>query len=243
MKFKFNKDFRKFTAGDTVDIPISDDITWVVGSNGSGKSTLMKILREQKDSLHDLLEHRRDGYMHKDTDIRELKPEDVTVETPDYPHRFFLDAVADDPNSLWNSASAYSFLSGGGRDMQSISKGEKSFTMLANFIKDATKVVGNPEDLLKKMTDDKDFIPEFNLVVLDEIDEGMDLKSQAKLPSILDRLSITLMAKIVVITHSIMIPIFAGAKTVFDMDTRSVVSVEEYMTRLTGKNIKITVSE
>jgi hypothetical protein len=50
-----------------------------------------------------------------------------------------------------------------------------------------------------------------------------------------------LLADVVVITHSIMVPIFAGVKEVFDMDSRSVTTVEEYMKKATGKTIKIEV--
>jgi Fe-S cluster assembly ATPase SufC len=94
---------------------------------------------------------------------------------------------------------------------------------------------------MEKIKADDKFIPSANLVVLDEIDEGMDLKSQSKLVNIINRITDTLLADVVVITHSIMVPIFAGVKEVFDMDSRSVTTVEEYMKKATGKTIKIEV--
>lgn len=244
MKFTFNKDFRKFKAGETVEIPIIPfGVTWVVGSNSSGKSTLMKLLRHKKDSLTKILNKKREGYIHEDTDIKDLKPDDVTIEIPDFPHMLFLDAVADDPTSLWNSASAYSYLAGGGATLSRRSKGEKSFAMLSNFLQDAKKVISNPEEFLDKDKNDENVSPDFGLIVLDEVDEGMDLKNQVIFSDMLEKMAFTMRSNVVCITHSILIPIVAGAKEVFDMDTRSVVNVDDYMKRITGKDIKITVSK
>ena len=243
MKFIFNKDFRKFKAGDVIDIPVKPGITWIVGSNGSGKSTLMKILRQRLDSLKDILDQKRDGGTKVDQDILELKPEDVTIENANYPHQFFLDAVADDPSALWNSHSAYAYMIGGCNAVSKCSKGEKSFTMLATFLTDSKGIFGEKQiaELMEKIKTDDKFIPSPNLVVLDEIDEGMDLKSQSKLVNIINRITDMLLADVVVITHSIMVPIFAGVKEVFDMDSRSVTTIEEYMKKATGKTIKIEV--
>ena len=81
------------------------------------------------------------------------------------------------------------------------------------------------------------------LMCFDEIDEGMDLNAQMMFLRILHNITASYGVDIIVVTHSLMLPILDCSDKVFDMKTRSEVSVCDYMKRLTGKNITIKVED
>ena len=71
----------------------------------------------------------------------------------------------------------------------------------------------------------------------------MDLNAQMAFLKVLHKIPIVYCADIIVVTHSLMLPILDCAETVFDMKTRSSVSVDDYISRLTGKHITIKVED
>lgn len=247
MHIKFNKDFRVFKKDDEIDFPVEHfKINWIVGDNRSGKSTILKLFRKQKDSLKDVLDKLRDGLYAQDSDI-EGTPDIATIDGIDkYEKLFFLDAINDDPTSFVNAGSAGAFVGYGGLAAQKMSKGEKAAAMLGQFMQlikaeltpDVYKTV---TDKLKN-SDDLD-ISLVALICFDEIDEGMDLNAQLAFLKVLHNAAFAFCSDIIVVTHSLMLPILDCAETVFDMKTRSSVSVDDYISRLTGKHITIKVED
>ena len=55
------------------------------------------------------------------------------------------------------------------------------------------------------------------LICFDEVDEGMDLNAQMAFLKVLHKISIVYGSDIIVVTHSLMLPILDCAETVFDM--------------------------
>ena len=247
MHIKFNKDFRVFKKDDEIDFPVEHfKINWIVGDNRSGKSTILKLFRKQKDSLKDVLDRLRDGLYAQDSDI-EGTPDIATIDGIDkYEKLFFLDAINDDPTNFVNAGSAGSFVGYGGLEAQRMSKGEKAAAMLGQFMQlikaeltpDVYKTV---TDKLKN-SDDLD-ISLVALICFDEVDEGMDLNAQMAFLKVLHNAAFAFCSDIIVVTHSLMLPILDCAETVFDMKTRSSVSVDDYISRLTGKHITIKVED
>lgn len=247
MHIKFNKDFRVFKKDDEIDFPVEHfKINWIVGDNRSGKSTILKLFRKQKDSLKDVLNRLRDGLYAQDSDI-EGTSDIATIDGIDnYEKMFFLDAISDDPTSFVNSGSAGAFVGYGGMAAQKMSKGQKAAAMLGQFmqlIKDelTPDVFQTVMDRLKNSDDiDNCFVA---LICFDEVDEGMDLNAQMSFLKVLHKAFSVFCSDIIVVTHSLMLPILDCAETVFDMKTRSSVSVDDYISRLTGKHITIKVED
>jgi len=247
MHIKFNKDFRVFKKDDEIDFPVEPfKINWIVGDNRSGKSTILKLFRKQKDSLKDVLNKLRDGLYAQDSDI-EGTSDIATVDGIDkYEKMFFLDAISDDPTNFVNSGSAGAFVGYGGMAAQKMSKGQKAAAMLGQFmqlVKDelTPDVYQTVMDRLKNSGDTENCC--VALICFDEVDEGMDLNAQMAFLKVLHKIPIVYCADIIVVTHSLMLPILDCAETVFDMKTRSSVSVDDYISRLTGKHITIKVED
>lgn len=247
MHIKFNKDFRVFKKDDEIDFPVEPfKINWIVGDNRSGKSTILKLFRKQKDSLKDVLNRLRDGLYAQDSDI-ESTSSIATIDGIDkYEKMFFLDAISDDPTNFVNSGSAGAFVGYGGMAAQKMSKGQKAASMLGQFmqlVKDelTPDVYQMVMDRLNKSGDTENCC--VALICFDEVDEGMDLNAQMAFLKVLHKIPIVYCADIIVVTHSLMLPILDCAETVFDMKTRSSVSVDDYISRLTGKHITIKVED
>ena len=247
MHIKFNKDFRVFKKDDEIDFPVEPfKINWIVGDNRSGKSTILKLFRKQKDSLKDVLNRLRDGLYAQDSDI-ESTSDIATIDGIDkYEKMFFLDAISDDPTNLVNAGSAGAFVGYGGMAAQKMSKGQKAAAMLGHFmqlIKDelTPDVYQTVMDRLKNSGDTENCC--VALICFDEVDEGMDLNAQMAFLKVLHKIPIVYCSDIIVVTHSLMLPILDCAETGFDMKTRSSVSVDDYISRLTGKHITIKVED
>jgi predicted ATPase len=247
MHIKFNKDFRVFKKDDEIDFSVEPfKINWIVGDNRSGKSTILKLFRKQKDSLKDVLNKLRDGLYAQDSDI-EGTSDIATVDGIDkYEKMFFLDAISDDPTNFVNSGSDGAFIGYGGLEAHRMSKGQKAAAMLGQFmqlVKDelTPDVYQTVMDRLKNSGDTENCC--VALICFDEVDEGMDLNAQMAFLKVLHKIPIVYCSDIIVVTHSLMLPILDCAETVFDMKTRSSVSVDDYISRLTGKHITIKVED
>jgi predicted ATPase len=247
MHITFNKDFRVFKKDDKIDFPVEPfKINWIVGDNRSGKSTILKLFRKQKDSLKDVLNKLRDGLYAQDSDIEDTS-DIATIDGIDkYEKMFFLDAISDDPTNFVNSSTAGAFIGYGGLEAQKMSKGQKAAAMLGQFmqlVKDelTPDVYQTVMDRLKNSGDIDNCC--VALICFDEVDEGMDLNAQMTFLKVLHKIPIVYCSDIIVVTHSLMLPILDCAETVFDMKTRSSVSVDDYISRLTGKHITIKVED
>lgn len=226
LKIKFNEDVRCFKAGSTASIELdASGITWLVGSNGCGKSTFMHILRSRKDSLHDINIKRHDSM--EPSAISKLKSCDVDISGLDqYKNCYYLDAVIDNPVSLENSGTAGAYIGGGAMQYIRVSRGQGCNMMLSRFINDVAGAI------------DKDDDDSRNLIVLDEMDEGLDYGAQCNFGKVVvPKLGILYNADIICITHSIL-PIMASVvNVVHRFDTGETMPVDEYVSGLVGRKV------
>ena len=215
IKFTANKDFRSYTEGDTRTIPLLDkEVTFIVGKNGSGKSTLLHCIRATKHSLYDTNKKERDG-MQSNDDILFKDGGFCSIEGLDiFDNVFVLDSVDDDPLSFINSATGTSYINGGGIQASRMSNGQKSMSMLARFIH---KIEDVCEFNIHKY-DAGEKCPTRNLVIFDEVDEGLDIGTQKKFAVILKNLSALFNASTICVTHNAMLPMMYGGKDAFVYD-------------------------
>lgn len=220
----FNDDLRGFYAGETRTIK-GGNVTFIVGKNGCGKSTFMQLLRQKKDSLKE--QNRRYYGGMESSVLSALSDADVEIKgLEEYSHCFFLDAVVDNPTSFENAATATGLVGGGGIAMLKSSRGQGSSMLLSRFIRDISKVV--PVDGSK------------SLIVLDEIDEGMDIENQAAFgKQLLYLISETYDADIICITHSVLPILASDEQTVYCFDKGESVTVEQFISDAIDKKIVI----
>lgn len=241
LTFKFKQDYRKFKKDEEIQIPVQKfGITYIGGKNGSGKSTLLHMIRNTKDSLEEVNNHDWDG-------IGSTRLEQVKVKMPDvveisgveaYDEVFCFDSVVDDPNSSTGAgASAFSFVQNGGYQMQVISRGQSSAMLFIKFKEKVKRYLDkkyqNPEEFLKKKM----------LVILDEVDEGLDIAMQAKWNHILlMHFILEFGCDVICVSHNPFCILSPGMKTrIYDLDSRSVKETGDYIEDICG--LRVTVEE
>lgn len=170
--FVIKKDFRKFKKGNKfcLDI-IPNEILYVAAPNRFGKTTLLNGLRGKKDSLAETNKHDFDGMTSVARQIAYMECEScMDISGYDYDEAFFMEAVTDDPTSFENSATAGGLIGGGGYYTQKMSKGEKAVYLIAKIRDRITKYLN------KKYGSVEDWKAsgKTGLIVLDEIDDGLD---------------------------------------------------------------------
>lgn len=229
IEVKFNADLRNFKAGDVAKIEIGKDgVTWLVGKNGCGKSTILQLLRSRKDSLYQINKDCHDGMTVASLD--HLKDADVEIKgLDDYKHCFYFDAVIDNPVSFENAATAGGLIGGGGLAYTKISRGQGANFLLVSFIKKIKAV-------LEKDADDDDAK---HLIVLDEIDEGLDYAGQVALAKLLTMLHVLHNADVICVSHSILPIMSAFDPTVYMFGDEKFMPVAEYISQMIGKTITI----
>lgn len=226
--FTFNKDVRCYKEGTKATLVVGGkSVVWVVGGNLSGKSTLLQLMRSRKDSMGS-------EYNMMSSVLNKLKSEDVDIDGLDaYDNVFYLDSVIDDPMSYENSASADLFLEGGGYYMQKQSKGQKALSMLNKFLSQIDKVRSeNGADTQTK-----------TLIVLDEVDEGLDVGKQSKFIKLLDAMVKKYNADLVVVCHSILPIVMSDNHEVWSVEYGCPMSLEEYLSLAIDKRVKICVED
>lgn len=238
MRIEIVEDFRSFKKGDTYDIEIEQfGITYITGNNASGKSTLLQSLRVQCDTLEEVKMDRTEGV--GSSTLRRIKSDvlpKIKIEGFDYDEVYALDAIVDDPSSFENSATAGSFWIGGGYMAQSQSKGEKSIILLGRFIKDIQKYLDKLEI--------KDKYKKNRLFIIDEVDEGLDLRLQFKYNYILNnKFNNEFLGDVLVVTHNpiCMLSPCATKPKVFDIDKKKMTTVEQYINDKTEGEYSIQI--
>lgn len=235
---KFNDSYRKiFHKGQKVQIPIGPlSITYLVGPNGCGKSTLLRAIRSNNDTLEkkrlEMFDRCRNSRIEDIT--KDIKSGLLTVEGAEmYSHIFGFDAEVDNNSDIFNCASAYGFIASGGRAAQQLSRGQNVLIEFYKFIKDFEKVA---DEHIK----DENWHP---LVIIDEIDEGLDIRMQLKWNKILTEKFCFKGASVLVVSHNpICMLSWAPLVKAYDVTTRtSYTNPSEYIENLTGA--KITIDE
>ena len=237
MKVTCNDDFRGFKKGESFEIPIYRGVNYIVGPNGSGKSTIMHFIRAKRDSLMNESMSLFDG-MSKMEDKLFQDSDVFTIEgLDDYEYVFMLDSIDDDPTSFNNAASAYGLINGGGLECQKKSKGQKAEFMLLKFVRLITNKLGTTMmDLSGQELKEKKKC----LFILDEVDEGLDLKRQADFHKILYNICTLFNADVLCICHNSFCILCDHASTlVFDMSDKEEKTIETYIKEQTGLTIKI----
>lgn len=238
IRIEFLEDVRIFKKGEVFEFDINPlGITYIAGNNGSGKSTLLQALRLQCDKLKEINEHRSDGI---DSQILRNVTNDVLpkikIDGFDYDEVYALDSIVDDPNALDNSITAWSFVAGGGYGCQRASKGEKAVFLLSKFIKDVKKEIEKipKEDKFRKR----------RLFIIDEVDEGLDLRLQFKYNRILEnKFNNEYFGDVLVVSHNIicMLSDCIFKPKVFNIDKKEMTTVEDYINEKTDGKYSIQI--
>lgn len=238
IKIEILDDFRCFKKGDVFEIDIERlGITYIVGNNGSGKSTLLHSFRLLSDSLEKTNKDRADGI--KNTILERVKNEvlpKIKIDGFDYDEIYSLDSVVDDPNSLENCATAYSFVAAGGYASQRASKGQKAVFLLSRYIKDV-------KAQLNKLPK-KDLLSKKRLFIIDEADEGLDLRLQFKYNTILEnKFCSEYLGDVIVVSHNAICMLSDSLikPCVFDIDKKQMTKVEDYINDKTEGEYSIQI--
>lgn len=240
INIKFNEDFRKvFKAGQEINIPTNlFGITYLVGPNGCGKSTILRAIRSINDSMAKKLKHDFDGCRgNKVSSVAEAVEKGIIEISglEKYTHIFAFDAEADDCCNVLNAASAYGFITGGGHAAQFTSRGQTAGVQFVKFISYFEECAKKAENAGEK------FRP---LVIIDEIDEGLDIRIQVKWNSILEYRFGAQLADILVVSHNPVCMLSKAYKSIaVDITTNKQVTPQEYIENLTGVTITMTHNE
>lgn len=237
---KFNNDFREvFKAGQEIHIPMTLlGITYLVGTNGCGKSTLLRAIRNTNDSMESKLRSDFDGCRNTKLSSVAKGMKDGTIEVSgldQYTHIFALDAEADSGTDVLNASSAYGFIAGGGHAAQFMSRGQTTANQLFRFVKYF-------EECAKKAAEAKEkFRP---LVIIDEVDEGLDIRMQVKWNEILSYRFNHLLADVLVVSHNPICMLSESPRVqAFDITTGTTTTVKEYIKNLTGVTVDLNYNK
>lgn len=197
IKIKFNADWRSFRKGQEITIPMNMlGVTYLVGPNGCGKSSILRAIRVTNDTLE---EQRLSDFDRcrtiKITDvIRDLKGGAMEISGLDkYTHIYAFDAEADDCSNFANSATAEALMGGGGYYALRSSRGQTALVQFAKFMKQFQA------DADKAQNEDTKWRP---LVIIDEVDEGLDIRMQLQWNAVLESKFCLYLADVLVVSHN-----------------------------------------
>ena len=238
-------DERMFHAGDSIELNLTSGVVnYMVGPNGCGKSTLLHVIRAYKDSIHESLSPDRKMDFARGHDLLLYKGMFDVEGLDQFEHVFTLDAVEDNPVSFEKAATATALIDGGGYWFMRHSRGEGSKMLISRFISGLQKLTGVSID---KVTKKPTNIPDAkSLIIIDEMDEGLDLSSQFTFHRLLSNLCTIFNATVLCVCHNptcILFDEFGETQLVFDMSDRSYKSIDKYISEQTGNHIVIMSPE
>lgn len=205
---KFKGDFREvFKKDEHINLELkSGEVLTLVGNNGSGKSTLIDLIRAHKCNNNNSISL-NDGTIKDNMGV-------IDFDT-DFEKIYIVAPMGyDDPMSMMNTYDAVAFIELGGWNASRLSNGQRHTLAMANFIKK-----------YKSEFDEK------TLIIFDEVDTGLDLKSQASHAKLLSIMGEVSGATIINVTHSLLI--MKRSKRVWSMDSRDYVDdVDKYIENL-----------
>ena len=241
LKITAHVDERMFRAGDSIELKLIPGlVNYMVGPNGCGKSTLLHVIRAYKDSIHESLPSDRKSDFARGHDLLLYKGMFDVEGLDQFEHVFTLDAVEDNPVSFEKAATATSLLDGGGFWFMHHSRGEGSKMLISRFISGLQKITGVSID---KVTKKPVKVPETkSLIIIDEMDEGLDLSSQFTFHRLLNNLCAIFNATVLCVCHNptcILFDILGETQMVFDMSDRSYKSIDKYISEQTDYHIVI----
>ena len=238
INIKFNKDYRGiFKAGQEVVIPTPAlSIMYLVGPNGCGKSTLLRSIRTVKDTLEAQRLADFDGC--RSTRISDIKRDvqDGQLEIAgldQFSHVFAFDVEADSNNDVLNAYSAGGFVASGGLACSRMSRGQGVLIEFAKFYKRFAEIAAHH-------IKDENWRP---LVIIDEIDEGLDIRLQFKWNELLTQKFCLAGATVLVVSHNpICMMSWSPLVHAFNVATgEHYKNTHDYIENLTG--YKITIDE
>ena len=234
LSIKAKQDERVFKKGDSIELNIEPGVNYIVGPNGCGKSTILHAIRAHRDSIYENLNPNIREEFARDHDLRIYKDVFDIQGLDEYKYVFCLDAQVDNPVSFMNAASATALIHGGGMAYNRISRGEGSKMMLSKFIGSIQSVTkANINDKSTWLTSDR------LLVVVDELDEGLDLKCQMTFHTLLTNIAKVFNADVICVCHNSICILAGPISNVYDMSTRSYKDINTYIKEQTGKEIII----
>lgn len=239
LKVVVSEKFRCFDACE-FDIPIrKGEVNYIIGDNGCGKTTILQRIRSEKDSLEKANKKIFDGMYSINIQMMKFEPIEVTGINENFTHVFAIDSVEDDPSSFINSATDASFIFGGGMNAQHISKGEKAKKMMGSFLYKIQNELGYGIEKHKNGETLTDVSP---LVIVDEIDEGMDFSNIMKFDHMLNNICQVFNATVLCVTHNPFV-LLVGNKgngcPLFDMVKKKQTTIKEYVESKTGISIDV----
>lgn len=231
---KVDGKFRCFNDSE-FDIPIRlGDVNYIVGPNGSGKSTILQTIRAYKDSLYEINKKELDGMTSQNIKLLKGSPMSITGIDDKFTHVFALDSIEDDPCNFINSATAFGFINGGGLAATNSSKGQKSQHMLGGLFTKMQNVLNFTIDDHKNH---KLLTESASLILIDEIDEGLDLENLFKFDHLLRNLCKVFNGTVLCVTHNPLVCYgneLRGDYPVFDIESHNEVTISDYIKNKTG---------
>lgn len=239
---KFNENWRTFKKGQELTIPKNIlGVTYLVGPNGCGKSSILRAIRATNDTLE---KQRRSDF----DDCRTTKVSDVANDLKKgimeisgldaYSHIYAFDAEADDCSNFANSATAAALIAGGGFAALRSSRGQTALVQFAKFMKqfqmDAEKAI---------KAEDTTWRP---LVIIDEVDEGLDIRMQLQWNALLESKFCLYMADVLVVSHNaacMMSKHSFNEPHALDVATGEETTPSQYIKNMTGVTFSIDYSE
>ena len=228
-------DERVYKKGDTIELNIGPGVNYIVGPNGCGKSTILHAIRAHRDSLYENMNPNIRVEIARNHDLQLYRNVFDVNGLDIYLNVFCLDAHVDNPVSFMNATSATALIYGGGMAYNRISRGEGSKLMISKFINDMQKLMKvDPKDTTTWPSGDNR-----SLIIMDELDEGLDLKCQMTFYRVLSNISKVFNADVICVCHNPICILADTISNVYDMGIRGYKSIHTYIKEQTGKQIII----
>lgn len=237
LKIIAKRDERVFKKGDVITFNlIKGSVNYLVGPNGSGKSTILHAIRAYKDSVFENLDWNLCMETSRGLDINTYKGVFDIEGLENFKWVFSLDAVEDNPLHFMKAATATALISGGGLTLSNKSRGEGTKFLFSRLINSMIKITGASLSN-GKITNTPE---EHSLIIIDEMDEGFDLKSQSTYHRLLNNLCNVFNATIICVCHNplcILYDPIGVLRPLLDMTDRKIKVISEYIEQQTNKHI------